>query len=222
MIREKLVYAQKVSIELFEVIEGYKLIVPGKTESQVAAEISELAAREFGISEHWHKKIVRSGKNTLANYPDYPPDRMIEDGDIVFVDLGPIVAGYEADIGRTYVLGNDPIKQKLKNDVEKAWYEIHAWYHRQTSVRADELFRHAVEKAVEHGWEFTGDIAGHIVGRHPHEQPPDPASLELDVHPDNPNPMQLRDAGGHDRHWILELQFIDRQREIGAYFEQLL
>jgi len=84
------------------------------------------------------------------------------------------------------------------------------------------LFQYVVEKAQEMGWEFAGEIAGHIVGKYPHEQPADPRSLELDIHPDNHNDMFLPDANGNKRHWILELQFIDRKNEIGGYFEQLL
>ena len=155
-------------------------------------------------------------------YPDNPPDRMIREEDILFIDLGPIVEGYEADIGRTYVMGNDPYKLKLKNDVERAWYEIQSWYRQQTALKASALFQYAVEKAGDFGWEFGGEIAGHIVGKYPHEQPADPKSLELDIHPDNHNDMFLLDQDGNDRHWILELKFIDRKNEIGAYFEQLL
>ena len=222
MTREKLLQSQNISIQFFKAIEENNLIVAGKSEEQLNAEVCDLALKQFGIEKHWHKKIVRSGKNTLAIYPDNPPNRVIEEDDILFIDLGPIVGGYEADIGRTYVLGNNSRKLKLKNDVEDAWYEIQEWYKSQTSVKASELFDYAAEKARQLGWEFGGEIAGHIVGKYPHEQPADPKSLELDVHPANHNDMFLLDASGNERHWILELQFIDREHEIGAYFEQLL
>jgi Metallopeptidase family M24 len=222
MEREKLLHAQHISIEFFKAIEENNLIVPGKTEGQLNSEVCYLAQMKFGIGQHWHKKIVRSGVNTLAIYPDNPPDRIIEDDDILFVDLGPIVDGYEADIGRTYVLGNNSQKQKLRDDVEKAWYEIQGWYKRHDSLKASALFQYAAGKAKEFGWEFGGAIGGHIIGKYPHEQPPDPKSLELDVHPENHNDMFLTDANGNSRHWILELQFIDRKDKIGGYFEQLL
>ena len=35
----------------------------------------------------------------------------LTDDDILFLDLGPIFAEWEADFGRTYVLGDDPVKQ---------------------------------------------------------------------------------------------------------------
>lgn len=222
MVREKLIHAQNISIELFNAIEENNLIVPGKTEEQLNTEVCDLAFQKFGIEKHWHKKIVRSGINTLAIYPDNPPNRVIHKDDILFIDLGPIVEGYEADIGRTYVVGKDPNKLKLKRDVESAWYEIREWYQQQTKLKASDLFNYAVLKAKRFGWEFGGEIAGHIVGKYPHEQPEDPKSLELDIHPDNHDNIFLLDANGNPRHWILELQFIDKENEIGGYFEQLL
>ena len=222
MTRELLINAQNVSIQFFNAIEENKLIVAGKTEIQLNEEICSLALKEFGIRQHWHKKIVRAGKNTLSAYHDDPPNRIIDEDDILFIDLGPVVKGYEADIGRTYVLGNDSRKLKLKKDVEAAWYEIQAWYQHQTTLKASTLFQCAAGKAEEYGWEFGGVIAGHIIGKYPHEQPLDPRSLELDIHPDNPNDIFLHDEDGNQRHWILELQFIDRENEIGGYFEQLL
>jgi len=222
MTREKLLEAQYISVQFFKAIEQSDLIMAGKSEEQLNSEVCDLALKRFRIEKHWHKKIVRSGKNTLAIYSDNPPNRIIEKGDILFVDLGPVVEGYEADIGRTYVLGNNTRKLKLKSDVERAWYEIQEWYQKQTTLKASDLFQYVVEKAKQFGWEFGGEIAGHIVGKFPHEQPSDPRSLELDIHPANHNDMFLLDAEGNKRHWILELQFIDREHEIGAYFEQLL
>jgi hypothetical protein len=222
MTERKLLHAQQVSIELFKAVETSNLITAGKSEAQLNSEVCDLALRKFRIENHWHKKIVRAGKNTLSIYPDNPPDRIIDKEDILFIDLGPIVEGYEADIGRTYVLGSDFRKLKLKNDVERAWYQIQTWYHKQATMKASALFHYTVEKAKEMGWEFGGEIAGHIVGKFPHEQPADPKSMELDIHPDNHNDMFLPDEQGNKRHWILELQFTDKENGIGGYFEQLL
>ncbi|MGC4103380.1 M24 family metallopeptidase [Ferruginibacter sp.] len=222
MTEAKLLHAENITRQLFDAIDKNGLIKPGRSEAQLVSEITQLAAEKFGITQHWHKKIVRAGSNTLATYSDDPTDRIIEENDIVFVDLGPIVDGYEADMGRTYVLGNDAVKLQLKQDVENAWYEIQSWYKKQNAVKAADLFKMAVDKAKNSGWEFTGVIAGHIVGKYPHEQPADPKSWELDIHPENHDDIFLKDAEGNKRYWILELQFIDKEKNIGAYFEQLL
>ena len=57
-------------------------------------------ARQFGVSRHWHKRIVRAGPNTLEPYKQNPPDREITADDIVFLDFGPIFEEWEADFGR--------------------------------------------------------------------------------------------------------------------------
>jgi hypothetical protein len=222
MTETKLAYAQKTAEELFKTIEKNNLIVAGKSEEQLNKEITRLALDKFGIEKHWHKKIVRSGINTLSIYNDNPPDQILRADDIVFIDFGIVADGWESDFARTYVLGNDARKIKLKNDVEKAWYETQEWFHKQKQLKASELFAFTRTKAREYGWTSAGEIAGHIVGKFPHEQPADPKSLELDVHPDNNNDMFLLDANGNKRHWILEIHFVDKENKIGGYFEQLL
>ena len=222
MTKTKLLNAEKITKQLFEAVEKSNLIIAGKSEDQLALEVTDMAFEKFGIKDHWHKKIVRTGVNTLATYNENPPNRIIQEEDILFIDFGPIVEGYEADLGRTYVIGNNATRLKLKNDVEKAWHEILGWFQMQTKLKASALFQYVVEKATEYGWSFGGEIAGHIVGKFPHEQPVDPKSPELDIHPENHNDMFLLDANGDKRHWILELQFIDKEKEIGGYFEQLL
>jgi len=219
--RVKLMQAEKVSAQLLEAVEK-NLIVAGKTESQLNDEIASLALEKFGIAKHWHKKIVRSGKNTMAIYPDNPPDQIIQKDDILFVDYGIITNGFESDFARTYVLGDDPQKVKLKKDVEKAWYETQAWYKKQTKLKSSDFFAYIVNKAKEYGYAYGGEIAGHIVGEYPHEQPADPKSHDLDVHPDNHNDMFLLDANGNERHWILEMHFVDKKNNRAAYMEQLL
>lgn len=218
--RQNLVIAEQKAKELFNTVEQRGLIVPGKLESELAAEVATLA-KEFGIENFWHKKIVRAGANTLHPYSGDPADLAIQNDDIVFLDFGAIFNGWEADLGRTYVIGNDPLKLKLKKDVEEAWHVTNAWYHRQKELTGTTCFNYVSELAKNYGWEFGGDIAGHILGRFPHEQPDDPADLGLDIHPDNHSSILLLDNHGNKRNWILEIQFVDRKNKIGAFFEQL-
>jgi Xaa-Pro aminopeptidase len=70
----------------------------------------------FGIRRYWHKRIIRAGPNTLQPYRENPPDRVIGADDIVFADFGPIFEEWEADFGRTFVLGDDPVKHRLAAD----------------------------------------------------------------------------------------------------------
>ena len=218
--KRNLVIAEQKAKELFNTVEQRGLIAPGKTESALAAEIVNLA-KEMGIDNFWHKKIVRAGVNTLHPYNGDPADRVIENDDIVFLDFGPVYNGWEADLGRTYVIGKDPLKLKLKKDIEDAWQEANAWYLKQPELTGAACFQYLTALAKKYGWEYAGDIGGHIVGRFPHEQPDDPADLGLDIHPDNHSSIFLLDKNGNKRHWILEIHFVDREKGIGGFFEQL-
>ena len=220
-IKTKLIEAEHLAIELFKAAEARNLIAAGKSEAQLNTEVFNLAKELFGIEKHWHKRIVRSGANTLLPYKENPPDLVIQKDDILFFDFGPIIEEWEADLGRTYVIGNDPLKYKLKSDIEKAWYEMKQWFHNQTKLPAAKLYEYAVEKAKEHGWTFGSEIAGHLIGQFPHERL-EPGNYQLYVHPENHNDMFLPDAKGNKREWILELHFVDREKQIGGFFEQLL
>ncbi len=214
--------AEQKAKELFAAVAKRGLIIAGKSEKQLCAEIVQIAKDDFDIDQHWHKKIVRAGINTLQPFIGDPPDRVIQADDIVFFDFHPVYKGWEADLGRTYVLGNDPAKLKLQKDIEAAWHEANAWYFKQDKLTGAEFFQYVVALTRRHGYEFGNAIAGHIVGKFPHEQPDDPNDPCLDVHPDNHTDILQLDKAGNKRHWILELQFIDRSRNIGAFFEQLL
>lgn len=220
-VNEKLVYAEEIAVNLFKEIEDRQLIVAHKTENELNDEIFKLAKDLFGIEKHWHKRIVRCGENTLFPYKENPPNLTIKEDDILFFDFGPIIDKWEADLGRTYVIGNNSYKLKLKNDIEKAWKETKFWFDSQTEIKASTLFDYAVNKAAEYGWEFGGEIAGHLIGEYPHEKL-EKDSYQLYVHPDNHHNMLLLDANGQKRNWILELHFVDRTRKIGGFYEQLL
>lgn len=219
--KKKLVWAENIAIHLFKAVDDRQLIIAGKSEKQLNTEIFELAFELFGIQKHWHKRIVRAGANTLAPYNENPPNLIIQEDDILFFDFGPIIDDWEADLGRTYVIGNDPAKHKLKTDIEKAWQETKEWFHQQTTLPASELFHYAVAKANQYSWGFGGELAGHLIGEFPHERL-EPGNYQLYVHPDNHMDMFLPDAEGKKREWILELHFVDREKEIGGFFEQLL
>ncbi|MEP7322568.1 MAG: M24 family metallopeptidase [Saprospiraceae bacterium] len=221
-VRRGLIAAEQQTKELFDTVEARQLIVSGKSEAVLCDEIVKIAREEFNMEHHWHKKIVRAGINTLQPFIANPADRVIQEDDIVFFDFHPIFEDWEADLGRTYVIGNDPLKLKLKKDIESAWYEANAWYFEQSKLTGAEFFSYIIDLTKRYGYEFGNAIAGHIVGRHPHEQPDDPNDMCLDVHPDNHDDIFQSDKYGNKRHWILELQFVDREHNIGAFFEQLL
>jgi Xaa-Pro aminopeptidase len=221
--RERAAYlldAQAKAVGLFEEIQK-DIIRPGISEKQLSTEIHSLGAQRHGVRTHWHKRVVRSGPNTLFPYAENPPDRIVGEDDIVFVDLGPVFEEWEADFGRTFVLGSDPVKTKIRDDLEPVWKEVKARFQASEDMTGEELYDVACEAAREAGCEFGGQIAGHLVGSFPHERIPDD-KITLYITKGNRERMRQPGKDGNMRHWILEIHLVDRERQIGGFMEQLL
>jgi hypothetical protein len=213
--------AQSKAAGLFDAIENRGLIRSGINESQLNEEIYALAEEMYGIRKYWHKRIVRAGPNTLLPYDENPPDLTLAADDILFLDFGPVFEDWEADFGRTFVLGDDRLKHKLKNDVAQAFYEGKQYFEQTPDIKANQLYDYAKSLAAKFGWEFGAIIAGHLLGRFPHERIAGD-KVTLYVHPDSKLRMRSLDEQGQKRHWILEIHFVDRARKIGGFFEELI
>jgi Xaa-Pro aminopeptidase len=218
---ERLLEAQARASELFELVEHEAILAPGVRETEASDAIRDLAAGHFGVRRHWHKRIVRAGPNTLHPYHQNPPDRAIEADDIVFLDFGPIFEEWEADFGRTYVLGDDPVKHQLCADLPVIFGAGRRLFDTQPDISGAQLFDYVVALAEQGGWEWGGTIAGHLVGEFPHDE------IEGDdvyshVMPGSDRPMRGLDSRGRVCHWILEIHLVDRARQIGGFYEELL
>ena len=220
-VAESLVAAQRKAAALFAEVVDSGMIQPGKLESELTAEIHSLARARFGLRRHWHKRVARSGPNTLLTYHDDPADRRITEDDIVYLDFGPVFDEWEADFGRTYALGSDPIKHRLVSDLAVAFERGKNLYRRSPDLTCGQLYDFVVGLASPAGWEFGAPTAGHLIGHFPHETTPaNPRRFSIRTG----NDVRLRepDDTGALRHWILEIHFIDRARGIGGFYEELL
>jgi Xaa-Pro aminopeptidase len=219
--RSALEAAEARAMALFDAIERADLIRPGRGEDEVERDIHALADRQFGITKHWHKRIVRAGANTLTIASDNPPIRTIDAQDVVYVDLGPVFELWEADIGRSYALGDDPVKKSLVSDLPRVFQHVQAHYRMAEGITGADLFRYAQSAAEDFGWQFGGVIAGHIVSEFAHAQIPGDKALNR-IGPANTHPMRDSDALGRERHWILEIHLVDRAGMFGGFYERLL
>ena len=64
---------------------------------------------------------------------------MIGDDDIVFTDFGPVFGDWESDLGRTYVIGGDPVKRRLRDDVAAAFGRGRAHFERTPDITGAQL-----------------------------------------------------------------------------------
>ncbi|HEX4189998.1 MAG TPA: M24 family metallopeptidase [Marmoricola sp.] len=213
--------AESKAVALFDAAIERGLVVPGKSERQLSDEIRDLAGELLGIHRFWHKRIVRSGINTLEPYRSNPPDLLLQADDIVFFDFGPLLEDWEADFGRTYVVGDDPAKHRLNADLARIWGLAKEYFDAHAEITGEQLFEHVLTLIADAGWGHGASHAGHLVGEFPHEKI-NGDDIDCYVTHGNDQPMRRPDASGHPCHWILEIHLVDTERDFGGFYEQLL
>lgn len=217
--KEYLISAEKKAKSLFHSIKQEKLIRSGISENQLGDEIYKFASEMFGIKKYWHKRIVRTGENTVYPYKKNPKNLIIKENDILFLDFGPIFNNWEADIGRTYVLGNDSYKLKLLYDVEECWQIARNHFIKKKNIKASEMYYYVEKLANERSWNFGNEHCGHLIGKFPHENIKGEKVTSY-LHPENHT--ILKNQKKINFFWILEIHFVDYEKKIGGFFEQLL
>ncbi|KLO27512.1 aminopeptidase [Mycolicibacter heraklionensis] len=221
---ERLRDAQAKAVALFDEIERRGMVRPGVGERQLSDEIRDLASDMFGVTRHWHRRVVRAGENSLLPFHADPPDRIMADDDIAYLDLGPIFEEWEADFGRTFVLGGvdaDPDKLALRDALPRVWNGGREFFDAHPDITGAQLYDHVVGLARAEGFEFGAPIAGHLLGEFPHKKiSGDDARFY--VTPGSDEPMRRTDPTGRVCHWILEVHLANRARGFGGFYEQLL
>lgn len=89
-------------------------VKPGLTESQVAAE-AEYALRQAGADEFWRTYVSSGPRTNIAH--GLPTQRRLVEGDLVMIDVHPIVDGYSADICRTVCVGRPSAEQEEAHEL---------------------------------------------------------------------------------------------------------
>jgi hypothetical protein len=118
-------------------------------------------------------------------------------------------------------LGADPVKQRLVADLSVAFQSGKALFQRTPDLSAGQLYDYVAELAIAAGWQFGAPTAGHLIGQFPHETEPG-SSRRFSIRHGNDLKLREPDKNGRERHWILEIHFVDRQRQIGGFLEELL
>ena len=199
--------ARDKSVEVIQRVAAH--VRPGMTEADVKEALQEVQA-ELGSTSTWHPPQIRFGENTLMPFGQKGRDGLrLQEDDIFFLDIGPIFSGHEADVGRTFVVGDDPDMRRCSVDVEAIWLEVRNHW-RQAKVSGTALYEFAATCAKSRGWQLALDQAnGHRIADFPHAVR---SRGSIEAFPDCP---------AADR-WILEIQIRHPTRPIGAFYEDLL
>ena len=212
--------AEAKAFELFSIVEERELIRCGRTERQIEKDILAIAQDDLGVDQHWHKRIVRAGLNTLSVFADNPPVLTVERDDVVFLGLGPVFDSWEADVGKTYVIGKNTSKINLVKELSRQFDLVEDVLVNNPDIAGAELYKFACHSASEAGYKFGGNIAGHIVAEFPHARLPGERQNHH-ISLANPSPLSDRDPNGDKRYWIIEIHLVSRDGGFGGFYERL-
>lgn len=181
---------------------------PGMNTAQVEAVLDRELTRR-NIVKLWHPSKVRLGVNTLKTFRESNEDVVIKEGDLFFLDLGPVYHDHEGDYGETFVCGRDLHGHGEVIAAVSEIFEItkKAWQKQELSGEA--LYQVAQDEAQKRGLELNASMGGHRVGDFPHALHYKGQLLPYDSVPDSGL-------------WILEILVKSTKRGVGAFFEDLL
>lgn len=218
---QRLIAAEARALDMLAAIEAAGFVAPGRSESEVDRDIAALAERDFGVHQHWHRRLVRTGLNTLCVFSDQPPERTIGADDTVYLDLGPVFEAWEADIGQTYAVGGDPTRHALVAALPVVFEQVTAHARANPDITGAALYDFAVNAAESRGYIFGGKIAGHTIGEFPHLTWPGERE-HTRIAPANPTRLSDPDHLGRKRNWIIEVHLLAPDRSFGGFYERLL
>lgn len=166
----QLLDAQAKAAELFAEVERRSLIAPRVSETQASDAIRDPAREMFGVRRFWHKRIVRAGVKHRAAVPAEAAQQGHRLRRHRLRRLRSIFEQWEADFGRTVVLGDDPAKHRICEALPALFAAGRQYFESHLDITGAQLFAHVVELSEQVGWEYGGPHRGHLVGRYPHEK----------------------------------------------------
>ena len=156
-----------ITCQAFEYICGF--IAPGRTEREVQLAL-DYKMLQLGSQGLAFSTIVASGENGSLPHA-VPGDREIREGDMVTIDFGARVDGYDADMTRTVAVGQPGERMRRIYDIVLNAQET-AQASVAPGVRCSHVDAVARDIITEAGYgECFGHSTGHGVGIDIHEEP---------------------------------------------------
>jgi methionyl aminopeptidase len=99
-----------------------------------------------------------------------PDDRVFKNGDIVNLDVTPILEGYHGDTNATFIVGDAP--ETVRKFISTAWEAMWAGIAQVKPGNTVGDIGHAIESLVQkRGYSVVLEYCGHGIGRTFHEDP---------------------------------------------------
>ena len=115
---DNLVKTRRVILDLFDKFAASGAFKVGETEENINNQFVAFAKEKFGLTNigtviSCVLAKIRFWAIRIAHKAPFIYKKMT-----IFLDFGPVIDGWEGDVGRTYLIGHDPEKQRLLDDLE--------------------------------------------------------------------------------------------------------
>ncbi|MDQ8757522.1 type I methionyl aminopeptidase [Sphingosinicella sp. LHD-64] len=149
-------------------------VVPGITTQEiddiVFAEMRARRAIPATLGYRGYTKSCCTSINHVVCHGIPSPDRSLKDGDIVNIDVTPILDGWHGDTSRMYLVGDVPLKARKLVDVTYEAMMLGIEQARPGNHLGD--IAHAIQSFAEkHRYGVVRDFCGHGLGRVFHDAP---------------------------------------------------
>lgn len=161
-----------INIAVLDEVE--KIIAPGISTQQIDDVVQEVTARMGGIAAplnyEGYPKSVCTSINEVVCHGIPSPDRILQEGDIVNVDVSTLYKGYFSDSSRMYCIGQVSEEKKrlvqvAKECMEKGIAMVKPWNFLGDMAQA------VNDHAKANGYSVVVEIGGHGIGLEFHEEP---------------------------------------------------
>ena len=98
------------------------MIRPGMTEDEAHVLYKSICSK-YPIEKQWHPPKIRFGPNTICNFKDQSAPYTLQEEDIFFIDIGPVIDGHEADYGETFTVGEIYEEKNIAHTSKKVFEE---------------------------------------------------------------------------------------------------
>ena len=169
---EKMRAAGKLAAEILQYIEPF--VKPGINTQELNDLCHEYTVKNGALSaplnyKGFPKSICTSINDVVCHGIPKVSD-VLKDGDIINIDVTPILNGYHGDTSKTFLVGKvKPEIKKLVTDTEKAmWIGIEQV---KPGNRVNDISNAIDDFLTEKGYGIVRDLMGHGIGKKFHEDP---------------------------------------------------
>ena len=169
---EKMRAAGKLAAEILQYIEPFVKV--GISTQELNDLCHEYTTKQGAVSAPLNykgfPKSICTSVNDVVCHGIPKPNEVLKDGDIINIDVTPILNGYHGDTSKTFLVGKvKPEIKKLVSDTEKAmWIGIEQV---RPGNRVNDISNAIDDFLTAKGYGIVRDLMGHGIGEKFHEDP---------------------------------------------------